>query len=123
MKPKFRVWDKRNKRMISWEEICNSDEFTHYYLNEEFSDISEPMQYTRLKDYEGQEIYEGDILKIKIKTTGKYLKGIIEYKNGSYMIETGTMFLRLHQFANQEENIEIIGNKFENDVLVPEVKE
>lgn len=120
---KFRAWDKTKKRMefvgaIDWtpnnEKIisCNTKTTKHYSYQEDFNgekDNWEIMQYTGLKDKNGKEIYEGDIL-----YNNRYKPGEVNYHKGAFYV--GHYFCELDKFAG--ENKEIIGNVWENSELL-----
>ena len=106
---KFRVWDDIDKKFILLPRIWGNyggelnAEFNHHSLIFQ--------QYAGLKDKNGKEIYEGDILKISFINTDKS-KWIGEVTfNGNY---------RVNNYDLNTSNLikEVIGNIFENKELL-----
>lgn len=86
-----------------------------------YNDV-ELMQYTGLKDKNGAEIYEGDILSTDLSRP--YL--IVEFRNGAFMYQchdSGRNYYDFMEPANERLKIntkyhEVIGNIYENPELL-----
>ena len=74
-------------------------------------------QFTGLKDKNGKEIYEGDILK-----NFKDLIGVVEFGDGKYFADeiTSGDFIPHDILMWEQKDIEIIGNVYENPELLNE---
>lgn len=79
------------------------------------------MQYTGLKDKNGKEIYEGDI--VKGSAYGKEIyTGVVEFYDASFVmrIDGNKGYYRLNKMTFQE--LEVVGNIYENPELLKEAK-
>ena len=81
-------------------------------------------QYTGLKDKNGKEIYEGDIVFIKGEEKLLDIKGKVEYSNTFALfiiINTGSIVNETELLGDyEEEDIEKIGNVYDNPELLEE---
>lgn len=108
---KFRIWDKERKEMINIGRIdiadgsCKPTIFGDIFYDY-WNDV-ELMQYTGLKDKNGVEIYEGDIVETE------------DYHLGDKLVVKGTkQIIDDIRFCGKLIPCEVIGNIYENPEVV-----
>lgn len=119
---KFRAWDKENKAFMPSEgyAICDGDVMGLRYGNEMedvLTDQIELMQYTGLKDNNGREVYEGDVLDIGLQNQdGKPVVAPVSYEKyiAGYVLDNGGNGI----WQRLDEDCEVIGNIYENPELL-----
>lgn len=123
--PKFRAWDKLGKIMLPVGDIDTSyklvylEEDNGYRYEMDFDEI-ELMQSTGIKDKNGKEIFEGDI----VIAWSQGVKGTFEIKrriDGLWLLYPAWkdgQFWYLSPTEDGRETIEIIGNIYENHELL-----
>lgn len=120
----FRVWDNAEKKMWNVETLYIEDEWVKvndgsiYGVTKDLVRSYCLMQSTGLKDKNGVEIYEGDIVRHSEKPNPCfcYPFKVIQARTGEWRLDNfrcGTVLA----FSNQDE-LEVIGNIYENSELL-----
>lgn len=121
MKPKFRAWNKLASRMYivnglhfdrGMVQYANNDNAIRFIKLENII----LMQSTGLKDKNGKEIFEGDIVKMAkdVYSDLTYYE-IVRHRGGAYRLESNQHGCELWL---RHTNCEVIGNIYENPELL-----
>ena len=118
MIPKFRAWLKKEQKMdneidnISWLEdelYCIGDGITYMVLAEDLV----LMQSTGLKDKNGKEIFEGDVVSID---TDEFDLLFVKYESGIYWLMDDEECVE--HLSDYYKYVSIVGNIYENPELL-----
>ena len=136
MRPiKFRVWDIKNKKFIYEYDACHKRlaiSFDGKVYHGGYDDVLSTsdyivQQYTGLKDKNGKEIYEGDILHYLFdgasypkEAQDKYLTCVYDSDFGGFCFDDADSS---YYWAEVRGYMEVIGNIFENPELLDKPKE
>lgn len=124
MIPKFRAWDKETKSMNGMAEIYrNRNQEIELHPRDKNIIL---MQSTGLVDKNGKEIFDGDIVRTtrflgradEIGGFYEYEKdyvGVVKVLEGSWVIDTGIVAVRLWSEIDESE---VLGNIYENPELL-----
>ena len=120
MIPRYRAWDKEFKEMVQVDALIFDEQIikaTYKNGNIVKEDLKNYvlMQSTGLKDKNGKEIFEGDI----IDSTDGFLTGVIEFRVSLGMfISELVEYNNFERLCNVASSRKIIGNIWESPALV-----
>lgn len=126
---KFRAWDKENNEMVYQNKLIYNGKYKFYVdkygmvltkvkVFNIYEDVqADIMQYTGLKDKNGKEMYEGDIVErtfLNLIERDKFI-GTIKYYEGTYNIDNDKEACSVF---HEIDTFEVIGNIYENKELL-----
>lgn len=122
---KFRAWDKDAKTMITAENkklaVALSLDGRIFVAGMHMGDDLVLMQYTGLRDKNGVEIYEGDVVQdhngIGVVEFDKWAAFAVTYRSPERFVGRGKWFCD-YSLRGERESIEVIGNIWQNPELL-----
>lgn len=127
---KFRAWDKKKDIFTNYQIVDNMlyfmDKFTGAWIRDDNQDRFALMQSTGLKDKNGKEIFEGDIVNCGYLFTGSPFEeeddytediGVIKIVNCGAVVKINGDFECLVDVLNNCEDFEVIGNIYEKEAV------
>lgn len=123
---KFRAWSKFTEKMIHPDETGWYDRVfmgsNGFLQTTDLAGIVNrddvvAMQYTGLKDKNGREIYEGDIVMQLSERTYDSVTGVVKFIDGRYVIESADGKTSVYLFDEVAFNV-LIGNIYETPELL-----
>ena len=124
MRPRYRVWDKEEKKMIYDAE----NTYDNYPVNIssfgvilDLPNSYDVMQYIGIKDVNSNRIYEKDIVRITTTQTEETRRGEVIYYNDNAMYLVETTMGDYFTFMSQDiKSVEVLVNTHENKELLDE---
>lgn len=129
VKPKYRLWDKAEQKMLTNSELIiwdgnvyanDSKKLTCNNLRGWSVDEEYLMQSTGLKDKNGKEIFEGDVVRqvrTQPTTENETLTGVVTVLEGAWLIMNDVEQLASYLWSETDIN-EVVGNIYENPDLL-----
>ena len=112
---KFRGWNEVKEKMLNWNELLDTNLKNIFTMQKKDTGII-LMQYTGLKDKNGKQIYEGDIVKVHyIGGNGVENDKVIFYR-GTFCVDYSEDYKPLLNEINH--CCEVIGNIYDNSDLL-----
>lgn len=122
MRPRYRVWDKEEKKMIYDAENTYDGypvEISSFGIILDLPNLYDVMQYIGIDDVNGKRVYEKDIVRITTTQTEETRRGEVIYYNDNAMYLVETTMGDYFTFMSQDiKRVEVLGNIHENRELL-----
>ena len=113
---KFRAWIVSSKKMIDWQRLCQREDAGFNLVETKDRKL---MQFTGLKDKNGKEIYEGDILREQPSGFEPRDIYIAEWTDNRWgLVKKHKDFGNYERHFKDAFQMEVIGNIYENGDLL-----